>query len=986
MLARTAPPGYKASTSAPPPLMDFDRFLDEFWDDADRDQVRPLVEYQARYPACASAIAQEYALYDAVRAGAGKTASDDSRAIRPRTAAAATPLAPEVEGRFLAILDTPQEQHAAQLAALCAAHVGQADALRAWYDEWRASAQRSRDRRGREELGATAPLPTRLGRYEVLGPLSQGGMGTLLRARDPELGREVVLKTVRPALGADRHALARFRREARIAGRLGHPHLCPVLDVIHEDDRIWVVMPLLRGATLDQTIDRARAQHDHASPPWSRLDLGAADPVAAPSATGKTEIGGLPAVLLFMERVARAMHDAHETGIVHRDLKPSNVMVQPDGSPVVFDFGLATRSDEETSLTLPGQVMGTPAYMAPEQIDGRPDAIDRRTDVYALGVILYELLTLARPFEGANLAALFAAIRRGQPTLPRRHAPTLRRDLEAVCLRAMAPERDRRYLTADDFARDLANVRLLRPTAAKPLTVATRLVRWGRRNPMAVALVTAVGLAGGMWYWADRAQAAAIAMAPQARVGRLAMLKRELLGLTAIETDNATVFSFGPAPRILQYDRPSDERSARSMRAFAGKAVTLLDRLREVGLSLDDDAGTGAPALEGLAADEAELVWTGVFTFAEHACLSGALGVVADRPTQERAAALEPAARIANAWRRLGELLARHPALRVGAATVKAAEAWFTRLEDQVAPLVESRPSMTAAEAEFLSWLVNLVPSCRSKSLDVTVNALDQHWGSFWLHHRRGRLAYHSAAPRLDDTDRRRELDTAIYHFEIARALNPRSPSVLNNLGLAYEMAGQRERASAILLRALALDPGYVPALTNLGASHRDAKEFAEAERYFRRAFTLSPSDVTLALVLGLTVRDQAENPGHGVRFDEALALFRTASELAPANWEGPFRLGETLQMLGQHEAAITACEEGVRRYPKGIDPHVTKAESLWALDRHREALELLLSLVKLRPDAKAGFGLLADFLDECGDQALVTEIRARLQAITAGK
>ncbi|MEZ5962265.1 MAG: serine/threonine-protein kinase [Planctomycetota bacterium] len=358
-----------------------------------------------------------------------------------------------------------------------------------------------------------ASAPCTIGRYQVSGRLARGGMSTLLRARDPELGREVVLKTLKPQLADDPRALARFEREARLAGQLEHPYVCPVLDVLHAGSTTYVVLPLLKGATLDQFVTRARTRGEAAEGLWALLaagDSGLEPSSRNPTPFWRTETSHLPAVLLLLERVAHGVHAAHEAGIVHRDLKPSNIMVQRDGTPVVLDFGLATRAGEGTSITLPGDVLGTPAYMAPEQLDGRPDAIDRRTDVHALGVILYELLTLARPYDGDTEQALFVAIRRGEPVSPRRRNPTLTRDLEAVCVRAMAPEPSRRYATAEAFAHDLANVRLLRRTTATPVGATSRLLRRARRNPLATSLTGAalLMLAALVWSRIDRERAA----------------------------------------------------------------------------------------------------------------------------------------------------------------------------------------------------------------------------------------------------------------------------------------------------------------------------------------------------------------------------------------------------------------------------------------------------------------------------------------------
>jgi hypothetical protein len=211
---------------------------------------------------------------------------------------------------------------------------------------------------------------------------------------------------------------------------------------------------------------------------------------------------GLRAVLALMEEVARAIHAAHLQKIVHRDLKPGNIMVRPDGHPVVLDFGLAIDLSAEHArrLTSYGDVIGTPAYMAPEQIRSESDAIDPRTDVYALGVILYELLTFRRAFTGSDLHAIYNRILAGRIDPPRNVNPTIPRDLEAVCQRAMEVDPRRRYATALELAEDLRRVRTLEATLARPISGVERAVRVLRRHPRAVAgfVGGAVVLAGAL--------------------------------------------------------------------------------------------------------------------------------------------------------------------------------------------------------------------------------------------------------------------------------------------------------------------------------------------------------------------------------------------------------------------------------------------------------------------------------------------------------
>ncbi len=348
-------------------------------------------------------------------------------------------------------------------------------------------------------------LPKMIGRYRVLGELPGGGMGRLFLGEDPTIRRKVVLKTTKFSAETElsgKEALGRLRREARAGGRLSHPNVCPVLDVVEEGGSLYVVMPFIEGETLHEVIERAKGRKPgpQAGDTWwlslgresdgggesRERDLAESRPIRSSLAPGE-----LPILIRTVETIAGAMHEVHELGIVHRDLKPGNIMIQPDGDPVILDFGLAVNFDIAAADrdTLDGMLIGTIPYMAPEQAEGRVRDIDRRTDIYALGVILFEMLTLRRPFERSNKEALLNRIARGDPPRVRSYNPRVNADLEAVCLRCLERDPAKRYSTAADLANDLEAVRFLRPVTARRVTAVGRAWRFCRRNKVAAAAI-----------------------------------------------------------------------------------------------------------------------------------------------------------------------------------------------------------------------------------------------------------------------------------------------------------------------------------------------------------------------------------------------------------------------------------------------------------------------------------------------------------------
>lgn len=328
----------------------------------------------------------------------------------------------------------------------------------------------------------------RIGRYELIRVVGEGGMGRAYLAKDPQLSREVVLKALRTDEGPTDPGRERLRREARVLGRLHHPHLAEVLDVLEVEEGIFLVMPFYDGRPLSVCLAEARARTERThgdGPKWPRLTVSAA--MDATSA--------LRAVIGFFTHAASALHAAHEAGVVHRDLKPQNVLVRDDGTPLVLDFGLALPAGDER-LTMPGEVLGTPSYMAPEQIEGR--AVDARADVYALAVMLYEALTLVQPFAGSGgREATFHRVLKGDPLSPRKHQPLVPRDLEAVVLKGMEREPSRRYADAAAFARELDRVLDLEPTEARPVSGFTRWMRKVVHRRRMAAVVGALVVVGG---------------------------------------------------------------------------------------------------------------------------------------------------------------------------------------------------------------------------------------------------------------------------------------------------------------------------------------------------------------------------------------------------------------------------------------------------------------------------------------------------------
>ncbi|MAG57803.1 MAG: hypothetical protein CMJ83_16070 [Planctomycetes bacterium] len=706
-----------------------------------------------------------------------------------------------------------------------------------------------------------------VGPYRLIREIGRGGQGQVWLAEDTRLGREIALKLLPRPIGDGGSSSLRFQREAEVASRLDDPGICPVYDVGVHDGTAYIAMRHVQGKTLATIIGEARQ--------------------AGPPATS-TEVD-LAFRLGIMESAARSLHVAHEAGVLHRDVKPGNIMVEGDRA-VILDFGLAR---DEAAITLTGshEVFGTPAYMAPEQIRPQGPAPDQRTDVYALGVTLFECVTLRRPHDALTREALYRQILFDEPPRLRRVNPRLPRDLEAVAETAMQKDPDRRYQTALDLADDLQRVSKLEPTRARRVPAPARLVRWAHRHParaaLGLALVLIASILGYLGANLDRIQA----QQEVERQRRLELLlERGFIERTLDPRGEASRAAFEEALRLAPDSAEALAGLARAMASNPGvdSALDLLDankalatrhiglqRLRCLWLERADRENEAEVLRPKLREPETALDF-----------YISALALNRTKPNRERAARCQQ-------WFKQAVLTAPKPRLLYHYAAAK------TALESG-----DFADAHMLAAAAFRRW--------------------PDKWPAWFL---RGRVL--SEAPRSPA-----DVEEAVRCYEQVLRMSPGNRAAIHSLGSVFTILRRFDEALACFDEALAGDSADVFAHASRAQTLASLDRLDEAVVAIRAALKIEDNPRFLQ-VLGRLYAKRKE-------FEQSLVVLRRALKRGIDNWNAHHDLGNALANLQRYEEAVSPLQRAV-----ALDPGAARSWSLLGavleiLGHHQNALDAL--------------------------------------------
>lgn len=728
-----------------------------------------------------------------------------------------------------------------------------------------------------------------LSKYRLLEKLGQGGMGVVWRALDTELDREVALKLLPAAMSADTERLKRFEREARAVAALNHPNIVTLYSVEETDGRRFLTMELVDGTPLDRCIEPS------GQPLAELLEL------------------ALP--------LCNALAEAHGHGITHRDLKPSNLMLSKSGLLKVLDFGLAKVHDDtqvlgadvatqvpETQLTRDGLVLGTPYYMSPEQAEAR--AVDHRSDLFSLGVILYQLATGRVPFEGTSHAAVFSAILRDQPAPPSRHNHALPREFDRVVMRCLEKDPAQRYQSAQEVHDDLDRLRIVSETGSG---LAVRLAHPARRRSLWLVTILALVLAAvGINAFRrsgarDRDAGAApvtasVAVLPFVNLsadasdayisdGMTEELIHALLKLDGLRVPARTsVFALrGKGLSVQEVGRRLDVGNV-----LEGSVRRNGDRLRVTAQLVNTGDGFSIWSrsfdrqVEDLFEIQAEIA-TAIASNLQVALIGKVRQRLAERPTDDLAAYSfdlqgryymnqRTEASLHKAIEMFGKAIEADPgyarahaglsdgySLLPGQSDVPYAEV-ADRARQAANRAIELDDSLAAAHVSLATtlWLFDHLPAEAEREYRRAIELDPKHT-----------IAHHWLASLLLDQLGRPE--EALVELRLARQLDPLSPNIRVNIALALLQQGQTDAAIDELNDLLTFTPDFVNALTSLAEAYVARREFEPAIAALVRVRDLGEFSLVDADSLGRILHLQG-------RHDEELREATTARTERPAS------------------------------------------------------------------------------------------------------
>ena len=790
------------------------------------------------------------------------------------------------------------------------------------------------------ELGGT------LGDFRIVREVGRGGMGVVYEAEQISLRRRVALKVLPFAATMDPRHLQRFHNEAQAAACLHHTNIVPVFSVGSERGVHFYAMQFIDGQPLSDLIHQLRgrekktpkAGEEHTIAYQPSADEAAATPLPAAELTPLTGEGRrgrdyYRKVAELGVQAAEALDYAHQLGIVHRDIKPGNLLLDGRGNLWVTDFGLAHMQQSDANLTVTGQALGTPRYMSPEQALAKRVVIDHRTDVYSLGITLYELLTLRPAFGSEDRQELLRQIAFEDPLRPRRLERGIPAELEIIVVKAMEKRPQDRYATAQELADDLRRFLEDKPIRARRPTLVQGMRKWMRRHQAVVwsatvctLLIVAVVASGMGWIAGDRAarRAKAAESFDQAVQQGIAFMQQEKWPEAKAATQHAAGLLAGAGGDAGQQQRL--EQLEADLNMAASLELVRLQKAEVKDGHFDGESADPAyaaafraynlPVLELEPEEAAQRI-------AASAIGAQLLAAIVDwsniHPEPTGKQKLKTLLRLAdrNPWRR-----------QVWDALDQKDGAKLTRLA-QSAKALDQPPTRLVTLGDTLAQFD------KPAAVAFLRQAQQRHPDDFWINHQLAFSLTICKPPQLEE---------AIGYYRAAVALRPQSPGVHVNLGAALKDKGRLDDAIAEYREAIRINKDYAGAHNNLGNALRDKGQLDDAIAEYREAIRIKKDFAGAHNNLGVAVHDKGQ-------LEEAIAECREAIRIKKDFAEAHYNLGNALKDKGQLDDAIAEWREAIRIKKDYAEAHCNLGAALASKGQLEEAIAECREAIRLKKD-----------------------------------
>lgn len=763
----------------------------------------------------------------------------------------------------------------------------------------------------------------KLGDFQILRLIGQGGMGAVFLARQVSLDREVALKVISDISGAHKKSIERFRREAKVLAKISHPNIVPIYEIGEQGPYAYFAMEYVSGVSLDKILSSIKQ-----SQPSEKASVVMKKCLEAKSVIYDKEQSGPGAeidtdYIVNISRViidiASALEHAHKNGVLHRDIKPSNILITSDGVSKLVDFGLAKAETEQT-ITISGEFFGTPSYVAPEQIQN-PEVVDCRADVYSLAATFYECLTLHAPFEGNTVNKTLVDVISKPPVAPKKYCPRLSADFNTVLLHALEKSPDDRYSTASDFSADIENLLEFKPIKAKRPSITTRAYKTLRRNPLKVVVVviSILVILLGYFLFSNYTQ------------------KRNKATARKLEAIAARYFVSGDYTEALKYYKKAIAQYPFNAETYSVMGTTY-QQLKQYPQAIE--AYKQAIAIEPYYTvainsigniyysegryEEAIEMYQDIIKIrpndAQAYCDLGNVLIILKR-YQDGIAALKNAIRIdpndARGYTTLGfaccSLGRYEEAIQVCQQAIKIDPKYSLAYNNLGSAYSDS--GQYAKALEILKTGIKIEPNNELLlfNLGLAYSKLD---------------CYAEAAEAYRESLR----------------IKPNNAVALSNLGFVLERLGFQKESAEAYNQVITIDPNNFQAYLGLGGIYNDSGRYKEAVEAYKQATEIEPNDAGTYVLLGLNYSELKF-------YEDAVTAYKHAIKIKPDYAGAYLELGNAYNDMEHYEEAIEAYKQAAT-----IDPNYVRAyENLGfvyvKLGRNAEAIQALKDFIRIAPD-----------------------------------